>query len=78
TGPITDTLAFSLAGNYNRRDGYATYVNLGIKGNNRNRYGGRAQLLYQPSSDLSVRIIGDYDRIDEICCTVATLFAGPT
>ena len=53
TGPITKTVAFSLAGNYNRRDGYANYVNLGIKGNNRNRYGVRAQLLFEPSSDFT-------------------------
>ncbi|MDB5680168.1 TonB-dependent receptor [Sphingomonas bacterium] len=78
TGPITKTVAFSLAGNYNKRDGYANYVNLGIKGNNRNRYGVRAQLLFEPSSDFKIRLIGDYDRIDEICCTVANLFAGPT
>ncbi|QDZ07370.1 TonB-dependent receptor [Sphingomonas panacisoli] len=78
TGPITKTVAFSLAGNYNRRDGYANYVNLGIKGNNRNRYGFRGQLLFEPSSDFKIRLIGDYDRINEICCTVANLFDGPT
>ena len=74
TGPITKTVAFSLAGNYNRRDGYARYLNLGIKGNNRNRYGFRGQLLFEPSADFKIRLIGDYDRIDEICCTVASLF----
>jgi iron complex outermembrane receptor protein len=78
TGPITDTVAFSLAGNYNKRDGYATYANLGIKGNDRNRYGVRAQLLFEPNSDFKIRLIGDYDVIDEICCTVSNLFDGPT
>ncbi|MEO5494868.1 MAG: TonB-dependent receptor [Sphingomonas sp.] len=78
TGPVAKNVAFSLAGNYNRRDGYANYVNLGIKGNNRNRYGVRGQLLFEPSSDFKIRLIGDYDRIDEICCTVANLFDGPT
>ncbi|MEO5937651.1 MAG: TonB-dependent receptor [Sphingomonas sp.] len=78
TGPIAETVAFSLAGNYNKRDGYATYTNLGIKGNDRNRYGVRAQLLFEPSADFKIRLIGDYDVIDEICCTVANLFDGPT
>jgi len=78
TGPIAETVAFSIAGNYNKRDGYANYVNLGVKGNDRNRYGVRGQLLFEPSSDFKVRLIADYDRIDEICCTVANLFDGPT
>ncbi|MGY4397907.1 iron complex outermembrane receptor protein [Sphingomonas sp. UYAg733] len=78
TGPISETLAVSLAGNYNKRDGYSHYVNLDIDGNNRNRYGFRGQLLWQPSSTFKVRIIGDYDKIDEICCTVSNLLDGPT
>jgi len=78
TGPVAKNVAFSIAGNYNRRDGYANYVNLGIKGNNRNRYGVRGQLLFEPSSDFKIRLIADYDRLDEICCTVANLVDGPT
>jgi len=77
TGAITEQLAFSLAANYNRRDGYAHYVNLNQESNNRNRYGVRGQLLFKPSSDFKVRLIADYDKIDEICCTVANLFSGP-
>ncbi|UVO53469.1 TonB-dependent receptor [Sphingomonas sp. SUN039] len=78
TGPISETLAVSLAGNYNRRDGYARYLNLNQQGNNRNRYGIRGQILWQPSSDFKLRIIGDYDKIDEVCCTVVNIFDGPT
>lgn len=78
TGPITDTVGFSLSGNYNRRDGYARYVNLNQDVNDRNRFGGRAQLLFQPSSDLKIRLIADYDKIDEKCCIATNLFDGPT
>ncbi len=78
TGPISETVAVSLAGNYNRRDGYARYVNLNQENNNRNRYGVRGQILFQPSSDFKIRIIADYDKIDEVCCTVANLLDGPT
>lgn len=73
TGPITDIVAFSLAGNYNRRDGYAFDANLNMDGNERNRYGFRGQLLFQPSADLKFRLIGDYDKIDEVCCTTANI-----
>jgi outer membrane receptor protein involved in Fe transport len=78
TGPLSETVAVSLAGNYNKRDGYARYANLNQDTNNRNRYGVRGQILFQPNSDFKVRIIADYDRIDEVCCTVANLFDGPT
>ena len=42
TGPISETLAFSLGGNYNNRDGYGRDLALGTKTNGRNRYGGPA------------------------------------
>jgi hypothetical protein len=78
TGPLSDTIAVSLAGNYNKRDGYARYANLNLDTNNRNRYGVRGQILFQPSSDFKVRVIADYDNIDERCCTVANIYDGPT
>ena len=78
TGPIADTLAFSVEGNYNKRDGYITVVNNGHKSNDRNRWGVRGQLLWEPSEAVKVRLIGDYDKIDEICCGVANIVNGPT
>jgi len=73
TGPIADSLAVSLAGGYNRRDGYVTNAITGNDTNARNRWFVRGQLLFEPSSDLKVRIIGDYSKIDEICCAVVNL-----
>ncbi len=78
TGPITDTIAFSLAGNYNRRDGYADDLFLGEEVNDRNRYGFRGQLLWEPSDALRVRLIGDFDNIDENCCIAGNVRNGPT
>ena len=78
TGPISETLAFSIGGNYNNRDGFGRDLALGTDTNDRNRYGGRAQLLFQPNDALKIRLIGDYDRIDEVCCTVANIIDGPT
>lgn len=78
TGPITDTIAFSLDGSYNRRDGYGRIVNLDEDIADRNRWTARGQLLFEPTDDLRIRVIGDYSKIDEVCCVVSTLVAGPT
>ena len=78
TGPISDKVAFSLGGNYNTRDGYAKDLNTGSKINDRNRWGVRGQLLIEPTEDLSFRIIGDFDKIDETCCVVANVVNGMT
>jgi len=78
TGPISDTVAFSIGGNYNRRDGYAKDVNLDTDVNDRNRWGVRGQLLFEPTDALSIRLIGDYDKIDENCCIAGNVIAGPT
>ncbi|MFA6122724.1 MAG: TonB-dependent receptor [Sphingomonas sp.] len=78
TGPISDTLAFSIGGNYNRRDGYAYDVQQKTNVNDRNRWGIRGQLLFQPNADFKIRVIGDYDRIDENCCVAGNLINGPT
>ena len=78
TGPISDTVAFSLGGSYNRRDGYAQDLNLDTDVNDRNRWGVRGQLLFEPTDALSIRLIGDYDKIDENCCIAGNVIAGPT
>ena len=78
TGPISETIAFSLSGNYNKRDGYVQDLALGQDSNERNRWGVRGQLLFEPNADLSFRFIADYDKIDEDCCSVVNVFDGPT
>lgn len=73
TGPISDKLAFSLAGGYNKRDGYNTDLGTGNKTNERNRWFARGQLLWEPQAALRVRLIADYSKIDENCCGVVNL-----
>ncbi|MBX9896889.1 MAG: TonB-dependent receptor [Qipengyuania sp.] len=73
TGPISDTIAASLAAGYNRRDGYIANGVNGQDINNRNRWFARGQLLFEPGTDLSVRLIADYDQIDERCCGVVNV-----
>lgn len=78
TGPISDKVAYSLAANFNSRDGYAEDIAIGEETNERNRWGLRGELLFAPSDTLEVRVIGDYDTIDEVCCVAANLINGPT
>jgi iron complex outermembrane recepter protein len=73
TGPVSDSIAASLAGGYNRRDGYLTNGFNGDDLNNRNRWFARGQLLFEPGTDLSIRLIADYDEIDESCCGVVNV-----
>lgn len=78
TGPISENLAFSLSGNYNRRDGYVRDLALNQDANERNRWGVRGQLLFEPTDNLSLRFIADFDKIDENCCSVVNIVDGPT
>ncbi len=78
TGPLSETIAFSLSGNYNKRDGYVRDLALNRDSNERNRWGVRGQLLIEPSDDFKIRIIGDYDSVDEDCCSVVNIVDGPT
>jgi outer membrane receptor protein involved in Fe transport len=78
TGPLTDTMAFSLSGSVNSRDGYYTNLVDGVEYGDRNRWGVRGQLLLVPTDNLEFRFIADYDEIDEVCCGVANLVDGPT
>ncbi|MFU7527368.1 TonB-dependent receptor [Qipengyuania sp. ASV99] len=78
TGPLTENLAASLSGNYNRRDGFFEDLGTGDDYNQRDRWGVRGDILWEPTLDVSFRLIGDYDKIDEVCCGVTNLVEGPT
>lgn len=78
TGPITNTVAVSLAGNLNRRDGFVEDLGTGDDYNERDRWGIRGDILWEPSIDVSFRLIADYDKIDERCCILTNLVEGPT
>lgn len=78
TGPLSDSIAFSVAANYNARDGYFDNLQDGSELNQRERYGVRGQLLVQPSDTFSLRFIADIDEIDENCCGTSNIVNGPT
>ncbi|MGX7951668.1 TonB-dependent receptor [Tsuneonella sp. HG249] len=73
TGPITETIAASVAAGINKRDGYVTNLFNGDDVNNRDRWFTRGQLLFEPSDSFKFRVIGDYDKIEEKCCAAFNL-----
>jgi iron complex outermembrane receptor protein len=68
TGPISDTIAARLDGVYVKRDGFLKDVISGRRINDRDRWLLRGQLLFQPSDNLSLRIVADYTKRNEECC----------
>ncbi len=78
TGPISESVAFSIASVTNQRDGYYTELKSGEMINDRDRSDVRAQLLWKASDNFELRIIGDYSNINELCCGVSNLVNGPT
>lgn len=77
TGPISDTVSYRLSASDNSSDGYATNITTGNGVNERNRSAVRGQLLFEPADDLTIRLIADYNEIDEICCAASGLVYGP-
>jgi len=75
---ISEDLSFDVSGNMTRRDGYFTNIAGGAAMNERERWGVRGQVSWIPTDNTEVRIIADYDAIDEVCCGVSNLINGPT
>lgn len=76
--PLSDKVGFGLSAGANRRDGYFDNLANGSEVNERDRFNIRAQLALTPRDNVSLRFIGDYDELDEICCGTNVLAAGPT
>ena len=69
TGPLAgDTLAARIDGVFVKRDGFVKDVISGEDQNDRDRWLVRGQLLFTPTDDLSIRLIGDYASRKETCC----------
>jgi outer membrane receptor protein involved in Fe transport len=68
TGPISEAFAIRADAVYMKRDGYLEDVVSGRSVNDRNRLLIRVQGLYQPTDDLSVRVIADGTHRREECC----------
>src|SRR5205823_2923567 len=71
--PISQTIAARLDGVYVKRDGFIKNSITGERVNDRDRWLLRGQLLFEPNSDLSFRLIADYAKRDETCCAATYL-----
>ena len=60
------------------RDGFLDDANYDRRYNDRNRIFVRGQVVFEPTDDVRVRLIGDYTDRDENCCAAVGLFNGPT
>jgi outer membrane receptor protein involved in Fe transport len=78
TGPLAENLAGAFGVTYNKRDGYVEDKGFGPDTNERNRWGARGDLLFEPNENLSFRLLADYDQIDEVCCAAGNIVNGPT
>ena len=74
--PFTETIAGRIDGVYFKRDGFYHDVVNNTDVNNRDRYLVRAQVLFEPNSDISFRLVGDYSKKNEACC--AATFIQPS
>ena len=71
--PINDELAFRASGFSSQRDGYVDDDNFGNDfHNDRDRFGVRLQLGWEPSDSFDLRIIADYAEVDETCCVAVS------
>lgn len=68
TGPITENIAGRLEGVYVKRDGFLKDPNNDGRVNDRDRYFLRGQLMFEPTENVSFRLIGDYTSRTEGCC----------
>ena len=64
---VSGQLAARVSGAWRKRDGWFRN-GAGGESYNRDRHLIRGQLLWEPSADLNVRLIGDYASYDEKCC----------
>ncbi len=63
---------------WHERDGFLEDANYDRSFNDRDRLFARAQLLYEPNADTSVRLIADHTTRDEQCCAAVGLVEGLT
>ena len=77
SGPIAENIAVSLSGSMQQRDGYITNLSNGNTLNDRNRWSLRGQILWEPTDNVSLRLIADHSETNEECCVAVPVLYGP-
>jgi iron complex outermembrane receptor protein len=68
TGGLTDTVAVRASAYLTKRDGYINNKFDGSDLNNRNEWGVRGKMLWEPSDNVRVLLAGDFSKRDADCC----------
>ncbi|MBY0302103.1 MULTISPECIES: TonB-dependent receptor [Sphingomonas] len=77
--PLSDTLSVRIAGLAGKRDGFYKDSTTGRSLNNDSSQAVKGQLLFEPSADLTIRLIGDYAHSSGDCCYATSDYInGPT
>lgn len=77
--PVAEGVALRIAGLASTREGFYTDAQTGRDLNGDSTRAVKAQLLFEPTSDISIRLIGDYSRGGGNCCYATSSFnPGPT
>ncbi|HEU0045725.1 TonB-dependent receptor [Sphingomonas sp.] len=66
--PLGESIAARVDGVYVQRDGFYRDPANNTRVNDRDRYFVRGQLMFEPTSDIRFRLIGDYSKRKEACC----------
>ncbi len=77
-GSAASGLSARLDAVWHERDGFLEDANDDRAYNDRDRLFLRGQLMYEPSEDLSFRVIVDHTTREEVCCAAVGLVRGPT
>ncbi len=77
--PLNDKLALRVAGLGSLQGGYYTDPTNGRRYNNNDTVAAKAQLLFEPSDAVSIRLVGDYSKSEGNCCYATSNYIdGPT
>lgn len=78
SGPLSETVAARVALSSTSRRGTIYNVTTDQWIQSQDNIGLRGQLLWQPTDDLSVTLVGDYNKQDAICCGSVFVRTGAT
>ncbi|MBX9641480.1 MAG: TonB-dependent receptor, partial [Mycobacteriaceae bacterium] len=78
SGPLSDKVAARVAFSGTSRNGTIRNVTTGENIQSLDNIGLRAQLLWEPTSDLKIKLVGDYNKQDAACCGSVFVGTGAT
>jgi iron complex outermembrane receptor protein len=78
SGPLSEKVAARVAFSGTSRNGTIRNVSTGENTQSLDNIGLRAQLLWEPTDSLKVKLVGDYNKQDAVCCGSVFVGTGAT